>query len=47
MDEDRLVQSIVNATVEESTEELLEMYGDQKLEASSVIKCKRVKIEGN
>ena len=32
--------------MEESAEELLEMHQDQKLEALSIIRCRRVKIEG-
>lgn len=41
------MQSIVNATMDESTEELLEVYQDQKLDNQSILRCKRVKIEGN
>ena len=43
----KLIQSIVSATIEESAEELLETYQDQKLDALSILRCRRVKIEGN
>lgn len=33
--------------MEESAEELLETYQDQKLDALSILRCRRIKIEGS